>query len=317
MVSPMGTTTDGREATEVTAGEPVGLFGLGNMGLAVAARLAARGPVVAFDPDTERAAVAAEELGIALAPSPEDVVAGIVVLSLPSPAVSAATIDVALAANPGALVVETSTVTPRSVQEWSTRAHEGGAALIDAAILSGVGQMRSGTSTLLVGGADDDVARARPVLEALCSDVRHLGPVGSGMAAKVINNAVAHAVMVVLVEAGALAASTGLPGDALADLLASPDAGLIRPLTHRFAERILQGDYEGGMPTSAARKDSTLALEMAQEGGVPLFATQAAHTVYEIALGHGLDRQDYASIATLWEGWTGRPLTTAPPGDPA
>lgn len=312
MVAPMGTTTDGDAIAEV-----VGLFGLGNMGLAVAARLAARGPVIAYDPDTERAGAAAAELGIDLAPSPEDVVAGTVVLSLPSPAVSATTIDTVLAAAPGALILETSTVTPRSVQSWGARAREQGAALIDAAILSGVGQMRAGTSTLLVGGDDADVARARPVLDALCPDVRHLGPVGSGMAAKVINNAVAHAVMVVLVEAGALAAATGLPGAALADLLASPDAGLIRPLTHRFAERILQGDYEGGMPTSAARKDSTLALELAQEGGVPLFATQAAHTVYEIALGHGLERHDYAAIATLWEGWTGRPLTTDPPGDTA
>lgn len=311
------TTEQGRDGTrDDDATEVVGLFGLGNMGLAVAARLAARGPVVAYDPDPARAAEA-EALGVRIAPSPEDVVAGTVVLSLPSPAVSAAMVDVVLATGTAPLLVETSTVTPRSVQSWGQQARRRGASLIDAAILSGVAQVRAGASTLLVGGADADVARARPVLEAVCADVRHLGPLGSGMAAKVINNAVAHAVMVVLVEAGALAAATGLPGRSLADLLASPDAGLIRPLTHRFAERILAGDYEGGMPTSAARKDSTLALELAQEGGVPLFATQAAHTVYEIALAHGLERHDYAAIATLWEGWTGRPLTSDPTGAPA
>jgi 3-hydroxyisobutyrate dehydrogenase-like beta-hydroxyacid dehydrogenase len=292
----------------------VGLFGLGNMGMAVASRLAQRWPVVAFDPNPSARASAAD-LGVEVVSSPEEVVASVVVLSLPSPAVSESVLDPVLATNgPGTLVIETSTVNPDAVQRWDERARQGGASMIDAAILSGVAQMRSGTSTLLVGGADDQLERARPVLESMCEDVRHLGPVGSGMAAKVINNAVAHAVMVVLVEAGALATAAGLPGQALADLLATPDAGLIRPLTHRFAERILHGDFEGGMPMTAARKDSTLALELAQQHRVPLFATQAAHTVYELALGHGLDRYDYAAIATLWEGWTGHSFTAETKG---
>jgi 3-hydroxyisobutyrate dehydrogenase-like beta-hydroxyacid dehydrogenase len=92
------------------------------------------------------------------------------------------------------------------------------------------------------------------------------------------------------------------------ELLAHPEAGLLRPLTHRFAERVLHDDYAGGMPTEAARKDSTLALAMAQETGVPLFAVQAAHTVYELAVAGDLGRLDYASIAGLWERWTGRVL---------
>ena len=139
------------------------------------------------------------------------------------------------------------------------------------------------------------------------------GDVGSGMAAKVINNAVAHAVMVILVEAGAMAAATGVAQDDLANLLADPDAGLLRPLTHRFVERVLRADYEGGMPTEAARKDSTLALALAQTSGVPLFAIQGAHTVYELAVADGLGRLDYASIARLWEAWTNHPFST-PPG---
>ncbi|MDY7104112.1 MAG: NAD-binding protein [Actinomycetota bacterium] len=133
------------------------------------------------------------------------------------------------------------------------------------------------------------------------------------MAAKVINNAVAHAVMVVLTEAGALAAANGVDGAALAELLAEADAGLVRPLTHRYAERILTGDFDGGMPTEAAREDSVLALVLAQSGGVPLFAMQASHTVYEMAVGHGLDRLDYSSIARLWEQWTGLSLRSPAP----
>jgi 3-hydroxyisobutyrate dehydrogenase-like beta-hydroxyacid dehydrogenase len=96
--------------------------------------------------------------------------------------------------------------------------------------------------------------------------------------------------------------------DVFADLLARPDAGLIRPLTHRIQERLATGDFDGGMPTEAARKDSVLALELAQKHGIPLFAIQAAHVPYEIAVSSGLAREDYVAVARLWEQWTGRPF---------
>jgi len=130
----------------------------------------------------------------------------------------------------------------------------------------------------------------------------HLGPVGAGMGAKVVVNAVAHAVMVVLIEAGAMATKLGLPMQTLVDILRRPE-GLIRPLTHRVQERIMQDNYAGGMSVSNARKDSTLALQTAQELGVPLYAIQASHTPYEIAEALGMGQLDYAALATLWEQW--------------
>src|SRR5579875_3669638 len=286
----------------------VGLCGLGNMGAAIASRLAAAGPVIGYDIDEERMAAAAGAYGLAPARALGDVAsADAVVLSLPSPAISRQVAgDLAARMRPGGLIVETSTVNPADMWRVRDECEKQSIRVIDAAILSGVQQMYEGRSTLLIGGSDEDVALASPVLDALSQSQVRLGPVGSGMAAKVINHAVAHAVMVVLVEAGAMAAATGVPGKTMASLLAGPDAGLTRPLTHRFAERILNGDYEGGMPTEAARKDSLLALELARDSGVPLFATQAAHTVYEIAISSGLAREDYASIARLWERWTGR-----------
>src|SRR5262249_56999235 len=102
----------------------------------------------------------------------------------------------------------------------------------DGAILSGVAQMAAGRSTLLVGGKPEDLDAAADVFAALAPRVIRFGSVGSGMAAKVINNAVAHAVMVILVEAGSMAAATGGNQDDLATLLADPHAGLLRPLPH-------------------------------------------------------------------------------------
>jgi 3-hydroxyisobutyrate dehydrogenase len=286
----------------------VGLCGLGNMGHAIAGRLSIHHKVLGFDPDTERAAAAARDHGLEVVDDPAGLAtAEVVLFSLPAPAVSLELASqLAPALNRPAVVIETSTVNPADIEATAAVLARHGVRLVDAAILSGVFQMAAGTATLLVGGEPHDVDRAMPVLTTLSEAVQTFGPLGSGMAAKVINNAVAHAVMVVLSEAGALAAATGVPRSRLAELLAGPDAGLTRPLTHRFAERVLHTGYEGGMPTEAARKDSTLALKLAQHTGVPLFAVQAAHSVYEIGVAEGLTRQDYASIASLWERWTGR-----------
>jgi 3-hydroxyisobutyrate dehydrogenase-like beta-hydroxyacid dehydrogenase len=129
------------------------------------------------------------------------------------------------------------------------------------------------------------------------------------MGAKIVVNAVMHAVMVVLIEAGAMATKLGLPMQTLVDILRR-DEGLVRPLTHRVQERIMQGHYAGGMSVSNARKDSVLALATAQELSVPLYAIQAAHTPYEIAEALGIGNLDYAALATLWEQWTGIQFST-------
>lgn len=291
--------------------DTVSLCGLGNMGAALAARLARHGPLHVYDLDAERVAAATTGPGVTAATSSAELAdADVVLLSLPSPKASLQVIaELAPRMRQGSVLVETSTVNPADVLEEQKLCAAHGVGIVDAAILSGVAQMAGGTATLLVGGDDRDVDAVAGVLDAISASVRRFGEVGSGMAAKVINNAVAHAVMVILAEAGALGAATGVSGSALADLLSGPEAGLTRPLTHRFAERILRADYEGGMPTEAARKDSTLALAMAQDTGVPLFGIQAAHTVYELGVADGLGRLDYAAVATLWERWTGRPLS--------
>jgi len=280
----------------------VGVVGLGNMGGVLAARLARGGPVVAFDRDPERGTAApSEHVEIAASAAAVAAAAGVLVLSLPHPDASRAVLEEALDSLGDGLVIETSTIGPADARAAHARAAERGAGYVDAAILSGVEQVRDGTSAFLVGGEPADVARAEPVLRRVCERTFRFGGPGTGMAAKVVNNAVAHAEMVVLAEAAALAAAEGIALDDLCELLAQDDAGVKRPLTGRLAGRVRDGRYDGGMPTEAARKDSALALEMARSGGVPLFCMQAADSVYELALRAGLGRKDYASIATLWE----------------
>jgi 3-hydroxyisobutyrate dehydrogenase-like beta-hydroxyacid dehydrogenase len=286
--------------------DTIGLIGLGNMGAAVAERLLLKYDVIGFDTSDERCDAALAR-GMRIASSAVDVSAesSTIVLSLPHPKISAATVHSLLTGGPrpDTLIIETSTILPadaRAAAELCAGAH---VQYVDAAILSGVQSVAAGTTLLLVGGSDAAVHRAQSALDAITTNRRRLGDVGAGMAAKVINNAVAHDVYVVLSEAVAMGQANGITIATLVDVLGDPEGGMLRPLHHRIAERLAQRNFEGGMPVDAARKDSQLALDLAQAGGVPLFATQATHTVYEIAVAAGMGRLDYSAVATLWHDW--------------
>ena len=288
----------------------IGVVGLGNMGAAIAGRLAASAlSPVCFDLNEEQRARVREQ-GIATSHDLAGLSGSdIVVLSLPSPAASQSVVQTLREVlEPAAIIIETSTVNPHDMHGLARVLEGSGIGLVDAAILTGVDSMVNGTATLLTGGEDGDLDRVSSVLDALSGNRHNFGALGTGMAAKVVNNGVAHAVMVVLCEAMAVAEANGVALETMGELLNEPGAGLRRPLTHRILERVAKENYEGGMPMDAARKDSTLILELAQQSHVPLYATQAAHTVYELALQKGLARKDYAAIATLWQQLERAPL---------
>lgn len=289
----------------------VGLIGLGNIGQAMLTAWGGRFPVTGCDLAEARradakakgAAIAADAAGVALA-------ADLIVLSLPDGAACRAAATAMGAAVAGKLVIETSTVLPSDMEALHTLLAPHGARLVEAAIAGGVAELAAGRTTFLAAGDDADLDQAKPVLDGLGRETIRLGPRGAGMGAKVIVNAVVHAEMVVLIEALALARRIGLSGAALAALLERP-AGLMRPLTHRVKERILKGDFSGGMSTANARKDSRLALALAAAAQVPVPLLAATDPIYELGVAAGFGAEDYAALAKLWEGWIGAPLSEA------
>lgn len=282
----------------------IGVVGLGNAGAAIASAFAACGPVAGFDKDAGRRQAAAAT-GIDVFDQLEDLAAAVdvVVLSLPHPEISVAVTTTLMACDKRpALIIDTSTVTPQTAIDCAAVAAAGNSAFVDAAIAGGVASMASGQMTFFMGGTPAAKALAHPVLEPVAAGIYDLGEIGAGMGIKVVNNAVMHAVMVVLIEAFAMSKSLGVPSDTLISIL-NREEGLLRPLVHRVAERMKYADFDGGMSVTNARKDSCLALTTAQELGVPLFAISASHTPYEIAAAKGLGDADYAALSQLWEDW--------------
>ena len=286
----------------------IALIGLGSAGGALLQALAARRTVHVYDRAAERRnrlppCVHAPVVAASAAEAARD--ADLVILALPTPAASLAVADeIRHAVGPRTLVLESSTVRPEDVETLHALLSPAGARVLDGAMIGGVHKLAEGQGVFLVGAPESDAGLAGRVLREIAAEIFFLERRGDGMRAKLIANAVAHAVYVVLVEAGALAAAQDIPLSVIRRLLAR-ESGLMRPLTHRFGERLSAHDFEGGMSTLNARKDSGLVLDAALGLGVPLFAIQGAHAAFELGVAEGLGEQDYAVIAQLWEKWLG------------
>ena len=282
----------------------IGIIGLGNAGSAIASAFATSVEVHGYDQNASRRDDAAGK-GIITHDQLGGVAsrADVIILSLPHPDISIA-VTTQIMAQPirPKLMIETSTVTPQTAIDCAAWAAAKNVGFVDAAIAGGVASMATGQMTFFMGGDDAAKAMARPVLEPVAAGIYDLGNLGAGMGIKVVNNAVMHALMVVLIEAFAMSKKLGVPSDTFISIL-NREEGMLRPLVHRVKERMKYADFEGGMSVTNARKDSCLALATAQQMGVPLFAILASHTPYEIAEANGLGDADYAALSRLWEEW--------------
>ncbi len=174
--------------------------------------------------------------------------------------------DGILAAEPDDLVlIISSTSSPEGVRALHARLVEqtsGAVRVVDAPVSGGTDGASAGTLSIMVGGADADVARALPVLAA-CGTPVHLGPLGAGEVAKACNQMIVAATILALGEAAVLADRSGLDLRVLFDLLKGGYAGS-RILATR-GERIVTEDYSPSGLAKYMVKDLDFATAIATE----------------------------------------------------
>jgi len=285
----------------------VAVLGLGAMGLPMATRLAACGfEVAAFD-------VAAERVGLAVA-------AGAVAAASPAAAAEGADVvlvgvrdgaqlEAALFADdgaaatlaPGAVVVVTSTVGAEAVQEAADRLD---AAVVDAPVSGGPVRAGEGTLLIMVGGAGDDVAAARPVLDALASTVTVAGPrVGDGQLLKTVNQLLCGVHTAAAAEALALAHALGLDLDATIDVLGRGAAAsfMLADRGPRIAQRLRGGTPELRSRLDVIAKDMGIVGALTRRARVATPVAAAAEQLYRLGMAADLAAEDDSVVATLLE----------------
>jgi 3-hydroxyisobutyrate dehydrogenase-like beta-hydroxyacid dehydrogenase len=158
----------------------------------------------------------------------------------------------------------------------------------------------------MVGGAPEDFARARPLLETIGRLIVHVGELGQGEMLKLINNSLAAANATAVAEALLLAAATGIDFDALVKVTSSGSGASAQLELKAGAMR--EHDFTTMFKTTHMLKDVRLCLDEAQSAGVPFPAAAHARDLLTAAAGRGHGEQDYAAIIEAAEGLAGRQL---------
>ena len=288
----------------------IGFVGLGIMGGRMAANLARAGhELVVFNRTRERAEAWIAEHGGTLAPTPAavgaqvEVVITMVVDGDQVEHVLLGPDGVAGGAAPGVLCVDMSTIAPAQTRAIGAALAERGLRFVDAPVTGSSPKAEDGTLTIMVGGAEEDVARARPLFEVMGEVVVHVGPHGHGQVVKLINNAVAAANASTLAQALIVGRATGVDLDALVEVMAA-GSGASTMLALK-AGPMRAHDYATLFKLEHMLKDVRRCLEEGQAAGVPFPAAAAAREALTAGMGRGLADADFAAIVEVFEGLAG------------
>jgi len=286
----------------------VGFLGLGRMGLPMSRHVAAAGFAVQAWNRTPRD-VESPSGNLTLVDSPAAAASGadVVVTMLPDITevadVCARPDGVAAGATPGTVVVVMGTVSPVAVRAWAETAAAAGLRVVDAPVSGGDVGAAQGTLSVMVGGADEDVARVRPVLEAMAGTVTHLGPLGAGQLAKACNQVVVATTLAALGEAVTLARHGGLDVAALLDVLAGGLAGSRALEVKR--ELLVTGEYRPGGSAAFQHKDLGFALEAARQSGTALPVTALVDQLFGSLRWTEHGEEDHSAIVRVIEALSG------------
>jgi len=279
------------------------------MGAAMARRLLGFNHTVTVWNRTPEKSRALAEAGAKVAATPADVArASDVILTILTDAAAMAAVyqgkDGLLSGEPaGRLFLEMSTSLSQSKRALADAAHAAGAAFVDCPVGGTVGPAMEGTLLGLAGGNEEDIARAKPVLDQLCRRVEHVGPVGAGAAVKLAMNLTSLVYWQSFGEALALCRPLGLEPARLMELFAESSGApkIFQRRAHDIAATLAGQDI---LPVKfdidSVRKDLRTMIEEAGTIGCRVPVAERALECFDQASRDGLGGKDCATLPAIW-----------------
>lgn len=281
----------------------VAFIGMGTMGAPMALNLLKAGFSVTVHNRTRDREVPVAEAGAQRAESPQAAAMGAdVVLTCVSdtPDVEAVLVGpqgVIHGAQPGAIAIDLSTISPTATVALAQQLGDRGVTLLDAPVSGGSEGAKQGTLSIMVGGDAEAFARARPVLAAMGRTITHLGPSGSGQITKAINQIIVAGTYWAVAEGMALGLKAGLDMDQVVQAVGSGAAGSWG-LTNRSGNMIAN-EYPLGFRVRLHQKDLKIALDAAQKLGVALPMAAFVDQAETGLIGRGYGDEDISAIARI------------------
>src|SRR5882757_5692669 len=208
--------------------------------------------------------------------------------------------DAALAAlKPGAIYIDSSTVSPGLARKIAAACSAKGIKFLDAPVTGGDWGAKKGELVFMVGGEAETLKAAEPVIGVMGKKWFHLGPNGAGQTIKLAMNAILALQVEALAEALALVTAAGLKGEGLVEVMQSSMAR--SGVLDVKAPNLLKGEYVPSFPLRLMHKDLGLALDLANQLGVALPATAAARETYSFVKGAAKEDLDYSAVMKFWK----------------
>jgi len=280
----------------------VGFIGMGHMGSHMAPRLISAGyHLTVYDRTREKAQAIA---GASVAETPEEAAAHsdmVISIVTNDPALEEVMFGpngVLAGTHAGSVIIDMSTVSPRTSRRLFQAAREKGVAMIDAAVSGSVPQVEQGSLVIFVGGEQETYQQCKPILDILGQSSFYMGPSGMGTTMKLVVNTLLGLGMQALAEAIALGEKAGIQKGLLLDVLGQTTvltAGQKAKLANVKREQ-----YPTQFALSLQHKDLGLILSEADEVSVSMPATAAAQQMYNAALAKGMN-EDFSIMIKFME----------------
>lgn len=285
----------------------IAFIGLGHMGAPMALNLHKKGyPLQVFDLSVDATNKLAME-GITVAAHLHDVVKGAycVITMLPADhhVLQLYLGEQGLLAHlpAGTLIIDCSTISASAAVQLATHAQEKQQKILDAPVSGGTAGASAGTLTFMVGGKQDDLEQALPILQAMGKNIFHAGQHGAGQLAKACNNMLLGILMAGTAEALALGARCGLDPHILSTIMAQSSGNnwalqQYNPWPGIMADKPASHGYEGGFVSALMLKDLILAEKAALEHQAITPLGTLVRNLYQTHVLQGAGPLDFSSI---------------------
>jgi 3-hydroxyisobutyrate dehydrogenase len=289
--------------------EKIGFVGLGIMGQGMSRNLLKAGfEVTVWNRTASRMEGVVAEGAIA-GSSPADVAQKsdiIIVCVSDTPDVEAVTLGengIIEGASAGNLVIDMSTISPKTTRDIAAKLLENGVHMLDAPISGGSEGAAKGTLSIMIGGDAADVARAMPAFEAMGSKITHVGGIGNGQSVKLVNQILVVINMLAVSEAMLFAEAGGLDLEKTLSAVTAGAAGSWM-LSNR-GPQVAARDWRPGFTIDLQQKDLRLVLEAADQMGVPAVGTSIVFNMYRTLQQQGLGLEGNHALVKALEKMTG------------
>ncbi|MCG7410000.1 NAD(P)-dependent oxidoreductase [Paenibacillus sp. ACRRX] len=290
----------------------VAVLGLGTMGAPMALNLLGKGfEVTVYNRSAEKAAPLQQQGAIVAATPREAASQAEVVITMVSDDTSIMNIydgdeGILAGVQAGAIVIDSSTISPSLVKRLAMDCETRGAKFLDAPVTGSKPAAEAGTLLFMIGGEAEALASAMPVFEAMGSRMVHMGPTGSGAITKLAHNTIVGINNVALAEGFSIVSKAGVNPTAFLEVVRNGSAG--SKAAELKGEKIIASNFDNQFSLQLMLKDLKLASVLTDTMQSPTPLLELAKSIFQMGQTSGYGEEDLCAVVKVYEQWIGQAI---------